>query len=125
MKRYLAGILLVLLTAQGCAQFTHAIDAAPQRMEDAFSDPVRREHILWQATHLGSTGSVVAGCVALTAPTIVGLLACPVVGVVYNYLTYEFILEPWAKARVQEGKPSTFGPYWERGPQDGEEFINE
>ena len=121
--KILVVILLCVLT--GCAQLQHAIEVTPQRAEDAFTDPVRRTHILWQVGHLASTGAVTVGCYVSLAPTIVGMLACPLVGVLWNYLTYEYVLEPWAKSRVQEGEPSTFGPYWERGPQDGEEFSNE
>mgnify|MGYP001611545842 CR=1 FL=1 len=123
--KHLAVILLVILTAQGCAQFQHAVEVTPERFTDAKEDPVRRVHIGVQASHLISTGGVTLTCAAILSPTIVGILVCPVVGFVYNYLTYEYILEPWSKARVRAGKPSLVGPYWERGAQDGEVFRNE
>ena len=125
MRRYLAVILLGVLTLQGCAQFQHAIEVTPQRFEAAMEDPVRRVHVVVQASHLISTGGVALTCAAILSPTIVGMLVCPVVGLVYNYLSYEYVLEPWSKARVREGEPSLVGPYWERGAQDGEVFRNE
>ena len=124
MRRTLTAILLVILTAQGCAQFQHAMEVTPQRFEAAMEDPVRRVHIGVQASHVISTGGVTLTCAAILSPTIVGILVCPVVGLAYNYLIYEYVLEPWSKARVQEGEPSLVGPYFERGPQDGEVFIH-
>ena len=122
MTRTLTVILLVILTAQGCAQFQHALQASPERFEAAWDDPVRRQHVIWQSAHLVSTSAVTLGCAAIV-PFPFSLGVCPFVGLGYNYLSYEYVLEPWAKARVAEGKPSTFGPYFERGPQDGEQFI--
>ena len=58
-------------------------------------------------------------------PTLIGaLLVCPVVAMLYNYLSYEYVLEPISRDRVHAGEPSLVGPYWERGPRDGEVFQN-
>ena len=122
--KHLVVILLGILTLQGCAQFQHAVEVTPQRFEEAMEDPVRRVHVGVQASHVISTASVSLTCAAILSPTIVGILVCPFVGLAYNYLSYEYILEPWSKARVRDGEPSLVGPYWERGPQDGEVFVN-
>mgnify|MGYP001605668072 CR=1 FL=1 len=124
MKRAIAIILLSVVLTQGCAQLQHAVEVTPQRMEAAWTDPVRRTHIIGQAALSGSSAAVAVAC-GLAIATIVAIPVCAIVGGVYYYLTYEYVLEPWSKARVKEGKPSIVGPYWERGPQDGEEFKNE
>lgn len=117
-------LLLAVLLA-GCASVQYAFEATPQRTRDAFSDPIRRTHLI---TEVGLTSSAVGvgiACAAFLSPTLVGVLVCPFVGVAYYYGMYEFVLEPWSKERVAEGKPSLVGPYWERGPQDEEHFIYE
>lgn len=82
------------------------IAITPWRVAQAFADPVRRRHIAGQSVlMLVSTG------LALLAP----LPAVPLVALALNYLLYEFVAEPLL--------PRWFGPYWERGPRDGEEFT--
>ena len=119
----------------------YALGATPRRVRDAFGDPIRRLHILWRVVE-GYIGGVavlaawegwltrdfvlrdqldVLAMVALYPPIWLCALAAPLA----EYLVYEFLLEPWAKWRVRRGKASTAGPYYERGPQDGERFINE
>lgn len=81
----------------------------PSRVKDAFTDPVRRRHIIGRIaeTWVPSAAilSLVAGwwALALAPAIVIGELAM-----------YEFVLEPlgWT------------GHYWERSPRDGEVFIN-
>lgn len=122
MKVLTAAFLSIVLLTQGCAQIQYAAQRTPERFEDAIEDPVRRLHVVSQVGLSLSSGLISGGC-ALLAATVVGLLACPIAGLAWYYGMYEFILEPWSKARVEEGKPSLVGPYWERGPQDGETFV--
>ena len=51
-------------------------------------------------------------------------LAAPV-AIAADFVVYEYLLEPWSKARVAAGKPSLQGPYWETSAQDGERFRYE
>jgi hypothetical protein len=124
MKRLVA-LSLVLLTLSGCASFRHAVEAMPQRIDDAFSDPVRRTHIVTQAGRIASSAGIGITCVSLLAPTVVGMLVCPIVAIIADFLSYEFVLEPLSKELVKEGKPSLIGPYWETGPRtdEGEVFV--
>lgn len=83
--------------------------------------PTRRRHLLWR---------VVETCVGLLTGILVWELTALVsvalvVGVSIEFLLYEYWIEPWSKYRVKQGKPSLAGPYWERGPQDGEKFVIE
>lgn len=65
-------------------------------------------------------------CAALLSPTIVGVLVCPLVALAWDYLTYEYVLEPISKELVKQGEPSLVGPFWEGGPRadEGEFFSN-
>lgn len=122
MRRTVATVALLLVLLQGCAGLQYAIQRTPERLDAAFTDPIRRTHVLTQvALSLSTQGATIACAVLLSTPA--AFVACPVAGVLWYFIGYEFILEPWSKARVQEGKPSLVGPYWERGPQDGEEFV--
>lgn len=123
MRRFAAGLVLVALLASGCASTLSALAKTPGRVEDAFQDPVRRRHVFTQIGLEGSTATLAIVC-GVFVPFPFSLGVCPVAAVVYNYLTYEFMLEPIAKDLVREGKPSITGPYWERGPylDEGEKF---
>lgn len=119
----------------------YAIGATRRRVVDAFSDPIRRLHILWRVIegYLGGVAALAAWegwlsrdftlvdrldvltMVALYPPIWLCALAAPLA----EYLVYEFLLEPWAKWRVRRGKRSIAGPYWERSAQDGERFIHD
>ena len=124
MKKSLICLLLFTITLQGCGEVLYALKRTPDRTEEAFSDPIRRTHIITQVGLSASSGVVSISC-SFLIPTIVGIPACAALGAIWYYAAYEFVLEPWSKARVKEGKPSLVGPYWERGPQDGEKFVNE
>lgn len=118
MRRVIAGFLLVTLLA-GCA----TLALVPQRTDDMWNDPVRRTHFITETGLATSSMSVAITCAFMLSPTIVGMLVCPFVGAAYYFAVYEFILEPLSKDLVREGKPSLVGPYWERGPRDGEVFT--
>lgn len=113
-RRFAAALLAVVLLCTGCATTLSALDKTPGRVADAFQDPLRRRHIYTQVGLEGSTALVSAGC-ALLIPFPINLV-CIVVGVAYNYLTYEFVLEPIARQQMRGGKLPITGPYWERGP---------
>ena len=120
MRRLIALALVVALTSGGCASFQYAVAQFPQRTSDAFSDPVRRQHLVSHASLEMSTAGVGITCATMLIPTLIGsLLVCPLVAMLYNYLTYEFVLEPISRDRVKDGLPSLVGPYWERDPEMG------
>ena len=121
MKHALAALLMVALLTGGCASFRYAVEQVPERTQAMWDDPVRREHFLTQVQLEWSTASVAMTC-AVLVPFPFNLGVCPLVAVVYNFGAYEFVLEPWSRELVKEGKPSKVGPYYERGPQDGELF---
>lgn len=120
--RALAVLVAVLLFTGGCASIFSAVQKTPQRLDDVLNDPVRKSHLVTEI--LLSTASMAAsiGC-SVTLPLLVGIIPCALGGLLVYFVGYEFILEPISKDRVQEGKPSLVGPYWERGPQDGEVFV--
>ena len=122
--RFLALVTTVVMLT-GCASFQHAVRETPQRTKDAFSDPVRRAHLVAQVGRVTSVAGVGITCAALLSPTIVGMLVCPLVALAYDYLTYEYVLEPFSKDLVKRGEPSLVGPYWETGPRadEGEFFT--
>lgn len=116
----------------------YALGATRRRVVDAFSDPIRRCHIVGRIAegYLGGLALVVFSVQTFLMSdgiswreilgdpsTVVVLLALPAIVPMIEYVVYEFVLEPWAKARVRRGKPSIVGPYWERSPQDGERFL--
>ena len=117
--RRLAPLVLLVALLSGCASVQFAIEQFPTRTEEMWEDPIRREHFLTQAGLELSTASIVLACAAVV-PLPFNLIVCPVVGLVYNFATYEFVLEPISRELVKAGKPSLVGPYWERGPADGE-----
>jgi len=83
----------------------------------SFQDPVRRTHVLVKS---GRLSLVVGSTVLLYKYTGWWFLWVPAL---LDFVVYEFILEPWSKARVKQGKPSLQGNYWETGPQTGEVFV--
>ena len=123
MKKLAIAVLVVLLLS-GCAQVQYALEMTPQRVEDAFNDPVRRTHIAAQIGRLSTVAGVGIGCFILIPPP-ANLVLCPMVAVVWDFLTYEFVLETLSKERVSQGEPSLLGPYWETGPHTdlGEVFV--
>lgn len=120
--RVFALALALVVTVQGCASIQYAIEATPRRTVEAFSDPVRRQHLISEVSLQLSAGSVTIGCLLLLP--VVGVFVCPVAGLAYYFITYEYVLEPLSKELVKKGKPSLVGPYFERGPQDGEVYVN-
>lgn len=88
----------------------------PFRVYQAFADPIRRRHIAGQWA-VGTASSGLALLSMLYFPKYVGLLTVPFLATALNYLLYEFVAEPIF--------PKWFGPYWERGPRDGERFTYE
>lgn len=118
-------LLLVGMLLGGCATTREAMGKFPERTQEAFADPVRRVHLLTQVSRLSTAASVAIGCTVFLAPTIVGMLLCPLAAVLYDYVVYEYVLEPLSVERVREGKPSLVGPYWETGPRadEGEFFT--
>lgn len=116
-------LLVLLLLTAGCAEVSKSFAKYPQRTEDAFNDPIRRSHIVTQTVRLASVASTGITCAILLAPTIVGMVVCPVLAVIADFISYEFLLEPASKQRVKEGKPSLIGPYWETGPAENETFT--
>ena len=125
MRRTLAYLLAAVLLTSGCASAQYALVSTPERTQEAFADPVRRAHLVTQAGRVTSVAGVGITCAALLSPTIVGVLVCPLVALAWDFLTYEYILEPLSKNRVQQGEPSLVGPYWETGPRadEGEFFT--
>lgn len=122
-RRTLAVIALLALLTGGCASVFSALGKTPQRTADAFGDPVRREHLKTQIGLELSTVGVGITC-TLFVPFPFSLAVCPLVALAYNFISYEYVLEPISKDRVKQGLPSLVGPYWERGPQDGEVFVH-
>lgn len=124
--RGLAALITAVFLLSGCATTLAAVEKTPQRAREAFSDPVRRVHLLTQTGRVAGSAGLGITCAALLSPTIVGVLVCPFVSLVADFLTYEYVLEPISKDRVKEGKPSLVAPYWETGPRtdEGEVFVN-
>ena len=89
-----------------------AIVETPKRIKDAFTDPVRRRHVLARFLECGAA-AVAVGVVVKVAGWY-GLALGPLVGIFVDFMVYEYITEPlgWA------------GHYWERTPRDGETFRN-
>ena len=116
MKKVIAIASLAIMLS-GCA----ALQKFPQRTEDMWNDPVRREHFITQVGLEFSTASMALTC-AIFVPFPFSLAICPAIAVLYNFVTYEFILEPLSEELVEQGLPSKVGPYWERGPKGGEVF---
>ena len=121
----LAVAVLVVLALSGCARVQYALEMMPQRAEDAFNDPVRRTHLVTQVGRVAGSASLAIMCFGFVPPPF-SLGVCPIVAVVADFVNFEFILEPLSKQRVQEGKPSLVGAYWETGPRsdEGEVFSN-
>lgn len=124
--RRLGALLLVVTLLAGCAGVIGALEKTPQRTREAFSDPIRQVHLFTQFSRLTTAASVAIGCTVFLAPTIVGMLLCPLAAVAYDYLMYEYILEPLSVDRVKQGEPSLVAPFWEGGPRadEGEFFSN-
>ncbi len=81
-----------------------------RRVRDALLDPVRRRHVL---ARVAESALPVAGALWIAAVRPGWLLGLTAAVVLAEFLLYELVLEPlgWA------------GPYWERGPRDGETFL--
>jgi hypothetical protein len=79
-----------------------AILATPKRIQDSWVDPVRRKHSISRILET-----------LIPVAIITRSWWMPIVIVVGEWMLYEWILEPigWS------------GPYWERGPADGETFT--
>lgn len=126
MKALIAWLLIAALGLSGCSMIVYSIEQTDERTTTAFSDPIRRVHLGVQVSRLASAASVALTCVALLSPTIVGILVCPFVAVLSDFITFEYVLEPISKERVKRGQPSLVGPYWETGPRADEgEFFND
>lgn len=125
MHRLLPAVLIVALVTSGCASLTYAIKATPERAREAFSDPIRLVHLLTKASLEMSTVGVGITCAFLMPIPLVGLLACPAVALLYNFAVYEYVLDPISQDRLDQGKSSLQGPYWETGPfsDEGEFFT--
>lgn len=102
------------------------------RTVDCFSDPIRWRHLVWRGVEGYVGGAVAVGLLRYQLGVIprggwqwAAVVTVPLAGVVAEYLVYEYLIEPWARMRVRAGKPSTAGPYFERGPRDGEAFRYE
>ena len=121
MRGVLAALLVVLLLTGGCASVMESIKKTPERVDDVLQDPIRREHVVTQISLEWSTASVAMTC-AVFVPFPFSLGVCPLLAVAYNFLAYEYVLDPISEDLVRQGKPSLVGPYWERGPKDGETF---
>ena len=120
MRRNLLVVVLAAVVLVGCSASTRfALEQFPTRTQEMWEDPIRREHFLNQAALEMSTATVAITCAALV-PFPFNIGVCPLVALGYNFGLYEFILEPESRERVKQGRPSLVGPYWERGPQDGE-----
>ena len=124
MKKTLAALLTVVLVASGCASSLYAIKSTPRYAAEALDDPVRRSHLVTQASRIMSVATIGIGCVAYLLPTIVGAAICPLVALAYDFVMFEYVLEPLSKDAVKRGEPSLVGPYWETGPRADEgEFF--
>ena len=86
----------------------------PQWAWDMLRDPIRRVHF-----------AVQCGMVIGTVWGVSGSWRTALVATGVYFGIYEFLLEPLSKWMVTKGWPSLVGPYWERGPQDGEQFRYE
>ena len=78
-----------------------AVFATPQRIADAFIDPIRRRQIFGRIAETAVPAFIVTFSIWKTAVIVLG-----------EWLLYEWLLEPLGVA----------GHYWERGPRDGERF---
>lgn len=90
-----------------------ALSKTPRRVWDVLTDPIRRSHLVFQTLLVVGSGWLVTGDVVIGIKFLV----------VY-FVVYEFVLEPISKWLVKKGWKSLTGPYWERGPAEGEEFKN-
>ena len=99
----------------------YALLATGRRTREAFSDPIRRLHLLVKVARLSLD---VAAAVAVLPYQ--SWFATPA-AIAADFVVFEYILEPWSKGRVKQGKPSLCGPYWESGPRtdEGERFSHE
>lgn len=103
--------------------FNHATRSFLRRLADVWLDPIRLTHVF---TQIVMVYAAVFPSILL-AKIVSGLwvFLLPVPAIMLYYGLYEFVLEPIAKWMVKKGYPSLVGPYWERGPQDGETFTRE
>lgn len=96
-----------------------------------FTDPIRLRHFIWRCVEGYVGGAVVLlfvwweyGLAPRAFWQWVALVTTPGAAPLAEYLVYEYFIEPWARSRAMRGLPSTAGPYFERGPRDGETFIH-
>ena len=87
---------------------TFAISDTPRRVADAWIDPVRRRHSISRIVE----SYVPIGALLLVLGHGFASFGWAALGVLLEFLLYEWILEPLALAP----------PYWERGPSPGETF---
>lgn len=89
-------------------EFGRAIRETPQRMADAWCDPVRRRQSAGRIAESYLPTAAMLGVLGVGWTSFVwGLLV-----VAAEFLFFEWLLEPLGIA----------GAYWERGPRDGETF---
>lgn len=124
--RVIAVVALAVSLSSGCANLRYSIERTPERVSEALAEPIRRVHLVTQILRFVSTAGVGIGCALTFAPTIVGMIACPFVAMAYDFILYEYVLDPISQTRVAEGKPSLVAPYWEGGPRtdEGERFSD-
>ena len=95
-------------------EFLRALAATPRRVVDALADPARR---LRGMIKIGRVAADFAAAVAAWhfLPLVVDAAAV----IALDFALYEFLLEPWSKARLRRGLRSLVGPYWEGAPHVG------
>lgn len=106
-------LLLVGLLTFGCASLK-AVQETSVRTREWAEDSVRVRYLLGRVIE-SCVGGASVGLLALPFGPLIG---CPVAALV-DFITYEYILEPYGLV----------GPYWERGPRlpvistDGTEVV--
>jgi hypothetical protein len=86
-------------------EILRVIRISPLRLKEGLTDPIRRRHIVGQIAVCYLSALPFAGWFGAAGVTFL------------NFLLYEYVGETLFKR--------WFGPYWERGPRDGERLVNE
>lgn len=102
------------LLTEFAAVLVHPLNNWWQRFKDSMLDPIRRRHVFFEIVMVWTSSYVW---------TFSWWKAIGIVGTYYGI--YEFLVEPLARWMVGKGFKSIAGPYWERGPRDGEVFDRE